>query len=142
MLKKRNIPTMDTIIGEHTTVIGSMESDSSIKICGRIEGDITSKGDVVVLENAVVKGDIRAENLIIAGTVNGNLYVNNTLHLEATARVKGDMELHSFITDEGAFFEGNCKMTGLSPNEDSNKKRNLEFKYSKPTSMVVEEKEC
>lgn len=132
---------MDTIIGENTSLTGNVESDSSIKVMGRVEGDIKACGDVIILVNAVIKGDIWADNLTISGTVNGNLHVKNNLHLEPTARVKGDMELHSFVTDEGAVFEGNCKMVQITPDEAGDKKKKFEFKRSKPTDMVVEEKE-
>ncbi|NLN66513.1 MAG: polymer-forming cytoskeletal protein [Clostridiaceae bacterium] len=139
--RMKSTAAMDTIIGENTTLIGSVESDSSLKIIGRVEGDIKASGDVIVLENAVIKGDIRAQNLTIAGTVNGNLHVKNNLHLESTARVCGDMELHSFVTDEGAVFEGNCKMIDLTSNDAADSKRKLEFRESKPISKVVEEEE-
>jgi cytoskeletal protein CcmA (bactofilin family) len=141
MLKMKNIAPMDTIIGENTTVIGNVESDSSIKVVGRIEGDIRAAGDVVILVNAVIKGDIWAENLTIAGTVNGNLHVKNNLHLESTARVKGDMELHSLVTDEGAVFEGNCRMSEVVSEAEPEKKKKLEFKRSKPIVEMVDEKE-
>ena len=139
MLKMKNAAAaMDTIIGENTTLTGNVESDSSLKVVGRVEGNIKAAGDVVILVNAVIQGDIWAENLTIAGTVNGNLHVKNNLHLESTARVKGDMELHSLVTDEGAIFEGNCKMAEVVPDSDSDNKKKLEFKRSKPTDMVVE----
>lgn len=141
MLKMKNVAAMDTIIGENTTVNGNLESDSSIKVMGRVEGDIKAAGDVIILLNAVIKGDIWAENLTIAGTVNGNLHVKNNLHLESTARVKGDMELHSLVTDEGAVFEGNCKMAEAVSDAEAEKKKKFEFKRSKPTNMVVDEKE-
>lgn len=136
--KKRNPAAMDTIIGEHTTFRGNAESDSSIKVIGRVEGDIKAAGDVIVLVNAVVVGDIWAENLVIAGSVTGNVHVNNNLHLESTARLKGDMEVHSFVTDEGAVFEGNCKMIDSVQDEKSKKP---DFKHSKPVSKIIEEKE-
>lgn len=105
MKKKRNSASMDTIIGEHTTIKGNLESTSSIKVIGRVEGDIKAAGDAIILVNAVVVGDIWAENLVIAGIVTGNVHVKNNLHLESTARLKGDMEVHSFVTDEGAVFK-------------------------------------
>lgn len=139
-MRKRNTTVMDTIIGEHTSFTGNLESDSSIKVEGRVEGDIKAAGDVTILVNAVVVGNIWCENLIIAGTVNGDVHVKNNLHLESTARLKGDMELHSFVTDEGAVFEGNCKMTEL-PQEESSSRKKMDFKRSKPTNSIVEEKE-
>lgn len=137
----KNAVAMDTIIGENSTITGNIESDSSIKVMGRVDGSIKAAGDVMILLNAVINGDIWAENLTIAGTVKGNLHVKNNLHLESTARVRGDMELHSLVTDEGAIFEGNCKMSDLTADTSGDKKKKFEFKRSKPTDEVVEEKE-
>lgn len=141
MKKKRNSASMDTIIGEHTTIKGNAESTSSIKVIGRVEGDINAAGDAIILVNAVVVGDIWAENLVIAGIVTGNVHVKNNLHLESTARLKGDMEVHSFVTDEGAVFEGNCKMIESVSDEKGGRNKNLDFKHSKPVEKVIEDKE-
>ncbi len=141
MMKKRNTAVMDTIIGEHSTVTGSIESDGSVKVEGRIEGDIKVAGDVIVLVNAVITGNSWCENMILAGTVNGNIYAKNNLHLESTARLKGDVEIHSLVTDEGAVFEGACKMVDPTPDDDKNRKKRLDFKKSKPINNVIEEKE-
>ncbi len=141
MIRVKNAAAMDTIIGENSTLTGNIETDSTIKVIGRVDGNIKATGDVLILLNAVINGDIWAENLTIAGTVKGNLHVKNNLHLESTARVKGDMELHSLVTDEGAIFEGNCKMIDHTGDTSDGKKKKFEFKRSKPTDEVVEEKE-
>jgi len=142
MLKKRNSALMDTIIGENTTIKGDLETDSSVKVIGRVDGNIKAAGDVIVLINASISGSVWAENLIIAGTINGDVHVKNNLHLESTARLIGDMEVHSFITDEGAVFEGNCKMiSNPALEETDNKKKRTDFKYSKPKNTVVDEEE-
>ena len=141
MKKKRNSASMDTIIGEHTTIKGNVESTSSIKVIGRVEGDIKAAGDAIILVNAVVVGDIWAENLVIAGIVTGNVHVKNNLHLESTARLKGDMEVHSFVTDEGAVFEGSCKMLESVSDDKNGRNKHLDFKHSKPVDKVIEEKE-
>ena len=60
-MKKRNNAVMDTIIGEHTTITGNIESNSSVKVEGRLEGDIKVAGDITVLVNAVVTGNIWCE---------------------------------------------------------------------------------
>jgi len=139
-MKKRNYAILDTVIGEHTTVTGNIESDGSVKIEGRVEGDIKAAGDVTTLANSVIVGSIWCENMILAGTVTGNIYAKNNLHLESTARLNGDVEIHSLVTDEGAVFEGNCKMIATPPDDSSNKKK-FDFKRSKPGNNIIEEKE-
>ncbi|HEY8500386.1 MAG TPA: polymer-forming cytoskeletal protein, partial [Clostridia bacterium] len=131
-----------TIIGENTTIKGDIESDSSVKVIGRIEGNIKASGDIIVLINATIKGNVWAENLIVAGSISGDVHVKNNLHLESTARLIGDMEVHSFVTDEGAVFEGNCRMIEKPAlDETDTKKKRTDFKYSKPKNTVVDEEE-
>ena len=142
MLKKRNSALMDTIIGENTTIKGDIESDSSIKITGRVEGDIKASGDVIVLINATITVSVWAENLILAGTINGDVHVKNNLRLESTARLIGDMEVHSFVTDEGAVLRATARMiSNPALDETDNKKKRSDFKYSKPKNTVVDEEE-
>ncbi len=141
MLKKRTPAAMDTIIGEYTTIKGDLESESSVKVVGRVDGNIKASGDVIVLVNASISGNIWADNLIVAGTINGDVHVKNNLHLESTARLKGDMEVHSFVTDEGAVFEGNCKMVEIPDDDMDGKKKRTDFKRSRPKDSVIDEKE-
>ncbi|AGC68973.1 hypothetical protein Cst_c20000 [Thermoclostridium stercorarium subsp. stercorarium DSM 8532] len=137
-MKKNKHTVIDTVIGENTTITGNIESDGSIKIEGRVEGDIKAAGDVTVLANGVVKGNIWCENVILSGTVTGNIYARNNLHLESTARLKGDVEIHTLVSDQGAVFEGNCKMVEPPADEDKNRKKKFEFKLGKPQNEVIE----
>ncbi|NLK69697.1 MAG: polymer-forming cytoskeletal protein [Clostridiaceae bacterium] len=140
-MRKRNVAAvMDTVIGEHTTFTGKIESEGSIKVEGRVDGDIKAGGDITILANAVVVGNIWCKNIILSGTVTGNIHAKGTLHLESTSRLKGDVEIHSLVTDEGSTFEGNCKMTEPTADTDDKKKK-WDFKRSEPTKSVVEEKE-
>lgn len=141
MIRKKDSTAIDTVIGESTTITGNIESDGSVKVEGRIEGDIKAAGDVAILVNAVVKGNIWCENMLLAGTVNGNVYARNNLHLESTARLKGDIELNNLVADEGAVFEGNCKRVEPPADENKNREKKFEFKHSKPDSNVIDEKE-
>jgi len=137
-MKKRNNAVIDTVIGESTAITGNIESDGSVKVEGRVEGDIKAAGDVTILVNAVITGNIWCENMILAGTVTGNVYAKNSLHLESTARLKGDIEVHTIVSDEGAYFEGNCKMVGIDSENNKDKKLMFDFKRSKPDNKVIE----
>ena len=58
-----------SIIGRGTVVRGNVRGDGSLEIQGRVEGDVTVEGDVVLGEEAVVRGNITGTQLSIAGTV-------------------------------------------------------------------------
>ncbi len=100
----------DVIIGEQSSFDGNLSSEGSVRIDGKTKGDIQSKGDVIVGQNADVIGNIISENTEISGQLVGNITSTGCLKIYATGRLFGDIEVTSFIIEEGGVFEGNCKI--------------------------------
>ncbi|HOK42188.1 MAG TPA: polymer-forming cytoskeletal protein [Thermoclostridium caenicola] len=118
MLKKKNAPaSMDTVIGEYTTIIGNVDSEGSLKILGKVEGDIKAGGDIYIESTSSITGNIYGSNVYVSGKIKGNIIAKGILHLQAQARLYGDIEVTSIVTDEGAIFQGNCKMIDLPEEE-------------------------
>lgn len=82
----------------------------NLKINGRFEGVLNTKGSLMIGEQATVNADITGESIIIAGTVNGNITALKDLKLIAPARVRGDITTPMLSIAEGAMFDGNSKM--------------------------------
>ena len=123
MFRKKNIPlAVDTLLGEHTVFTGNIETEGSMKILGKVEGDVRANGDIQVEASAHVHGQIYGASLYIAGRVDGNVTARGLLHLMSTARLFGDIEVSSMVTDEGAVLQGNCRMVESAATlEKSNK---------------------
>lgn len=120
MFKQKNTPlAMDTVIGEFSNFIGNIDSEGSVKILGKIEGDIKASGDVYIEPTSSVKGNIYGSNVYISGTINGNVLSKGILHLMSQAKLYGDIEVNSIVTDEGAIFHGNCKMIEVNKEEET-----------------------
>ncbi len=85
-----------------------------IRLDGRVKGEIVSSGTLVVEETAVITGDIMVENIILSGTVYGNIKAAKQIHLNATAKVFGDLN-YGELSIEGAVHEG--KSHKLTPEE-------------------------
>lgn len=135
MFNKKNTPlAMDTVIGEYTTFTGNIESEGSIKILGKIEGDVKAGGDVYVESSSTITGNVYGSNVYISGTIKGNILSKGILHLMAQSKLLGDIEVNSIVTDEGAIFQGSCKMIELSKEEAAvtapSKKNKLKSKNS------------
>jgi len=82
----------------------------NLRINGRFEGTLNTKGRLMIGEHAVVTADITGESIVIAGKVNGNVLALRELKLIAPAVVMGDIKTPLLSVAEGAVFEGNCKM--------------------------------
>jgi len=115
--KKETVLPMDTIIGEYTTFTGNIDSEGSVKILGKVEGDIKSSDEVYIEPTASIKGNVYGSNVYVSGTIAGNVFSKGILHLMAQSKLLGDIEVNSIVTDEGAIFHGNCKMIEVAEEE-------------------------
>lgn len=101
---------IDTIIGESTIIQGTLTAKDTTRIDGTIKGEVKSEGTVIVGETGKVQGDIDAANILVAGTVIGNLRIREKMEVTYTGRILGDIFTKTLIVDEGASFKGNCTM--------------------------------
>lgn len=134
----------DTLIGSNATFEGSIELEGTIRVDGTVKGDITVKGDVYVGTEALVNGNISANNVHLAGTIEGNVRATGILKIFSTAKLYGDIEVSSFVTDEGAIFHGNCNMieSESEENQDERKgRKNKDYKKNSVLDQVYNEKE-
>ena len=73
-------------------------------------GKIMSESSVIIGEHGLVRGDIDAVEILVAGTVYGNLRAQERIQLTETGRVLGDIFTKTLVIDEGASFKGQCTM--------------------------------
>lgn len=110
MAQEQNLNTAHNLIASGTIIKGEINSAVDIRVDGSIEGIVFSKGKVVVGEKGVVNGEIKASNIDIMGSVKGNINAVNTLSLKASGNITGDITTQTLIIEQGAVFNGNCKM--------------------------------
>ena len=101
---------INTIIGGNSKVEGLLEASDPTRVDGLVQGKILTKSSVIVGEHGVVRGDINAVEILIAGTVYGNLKAEQRIELTETGRVLGDLVTKTLVIDEGASFKGSCTM--------------------------------
>jgi len=100
-----------TMISTGTIVKGDITSEGDFRIVGKLTGSIRSKGKVVVGPSGMVEGDIFCQNADFAGTVKGNVDVENLLFLKNTVVLTGNIKIGKLSIEAGAQFSGNCSMT-------------------------------
>jgi len=105
----KNDVHLETIIGTESTFQGTMRSNGSVRIDGKIEGGVSAEG-VILGERAEVQGDISARTVIIGGKVTGNIHATESLELLTKCQVFGDLHAPQLLIAEGAIFEGSCLM--------------------------------
>jgi cytoskeletal protein CcmA (bactofilin family) len=89
------------------TVVGKIVSDGTVKIFGRVEGELHASS-VFIADGADVVGDLVAQELTVGGRVKGIVHANR-VKLNSTAIVEGDIFHRSLAIEENARFEGSSK---------------------------------
>jgi cytoskeletal protein CcmA (bactofilin family) len=126
MFSKQNdkkLAEISTIIGEETTVEGTLTVNSSIRIDGKVLGEVKCTGDVTVGKDGYVENAINARNLFIAGKVKGNVKVEQKIHIYDTGNLDGKAEMSVIVIDENGFFQGECIMKGNNSIEKTETKQ-------------------
>jgi cytoskeletal protein CcmA (bactofilin family) len=110
------------VVAKNTAIIGDIISEGDFRIDGTLEGNIKTKGRVIIGVSGSVKGKIDAVNSDIEGKFSGDLLVQETLTIKATAIISGDVVIGKLSVEPGATFNASCSMRGAikelnKPNE-------------------------
>lgn len=97
---------VQTIIGEGTTLRGTLQTTGTLRMDGFMEGTIEHSGELIVGPKGQVVATVRARSVAVAGEVRGDMVVEGKLELLASARVFGDIKYGRLIIHEGAVFKG------------------------------------
>jgi cytoskeletal protein CcmA (bactofilin family) len=111
--RKKHAPPqkrIDCLIGAGTTVQGDVTFTGGLRIDGIVRGNVTTangeSGTLVVSEQARVDGEIKVSHVVVNGMVNGPIFANDFLELQAKANVQGDIEYRTLEMHLGAVVQG------------------------------------
>ncbi len=102
--------TAKTIIGEDVEITGNVKSASHIQFDGKLNGDLNCAGIATVGKTAVVKGNVVADAVTIAGTVSGNVSAKDRIEMKSTAKVHGDIRAKRLTVEDGVTFVGKSEV--------------------------------
>ncbi len=97
-----------TTIGADASFKGHLKFEKGACLLGKFEGEISSKGELVVAEGAKINAEVQVENIRIDGELRGNLNAANKVHLSASGHVEGDIHASRLEVAEGAVLIGRC----------------------------------
>lgn len=112
LLRHRKKAVTDKILDVDANMQGilSFKDPVNLKINGNFEGTLETKGNLNISQTADVKADITGDNIVISGKVTGKIIARGKLFLSSTASVSGEINPLKLVIEEGATFEGTCKM--------------------------------
>lgn len=103
-------PRIRTRLGADTVLKGTLRFRESVEISGKLEGKIIAEGYLFVRDGAEIRADIRAQDIIVAGTVHGNIEATHRLEVLETGKIYGNVRTAQFRVADGVIFEGRCEM--------------------------------
>ena len=100
-----------SLIGNGSTVVGDLTFSGGLRIDGTVRSSVRCDGGedagmLVISEQGVVEGEVRAAHLVVAGRIAGPVYTTELIELQPKARVNGDVQYRALEMHHGAIVEG------------------------------------
>jgi len=102
--------TAVNLISQGTEITGDIKSTGDVRIDGVLNGNMVTKGKVVIGPTGRVKGEVECKNSEISGLIDGKITVSQLLNLKASSRINGTIITAKLSIEPGAVFTGNCAM--------------------------------
>jgi len=108
--KQKKSTRLDTLIGQNTHTNGDISFSGGLRIDGSIAGNINATGDsdsvLTLSEMGTIEGEVRVPNLVINGTIIGNVYASEHVELAPKAKIQGNVYYHLLEMAMGSAVNG------------------------------------
>jgi len=106
--------TLTGFVGNGTTLQGEASFKGMLRVDGHLSGRISSEdGTLIVSTNGQVDANVQVAVAQIYGTVNGDITATKRIEMGRVAKVTGNIEAPALVIENGAMFEGSCRMVQL-----------------------------
>ncbi len=97
-------------LGKGTEFKGVITYEGTIRIDGKVEGEIITKGTLIIGESAIINAEVTAGTVISGGKITGNIRAHERVQLLSTAVQAGTVNTPILSVEEGVIFNGKCEM--------------------------------
>jgi cytoskeletal protein CcmA (bactofilin family) len=123
-------------VGSGTVVTGEANFKALMRVDGHLSGKISStSGTLIVGANGKVDANIEVAVATIQGTVNGDIVASQRLEIGRAGKVNGNIQTPCLVIEQGALFEGSCKMIKMSAATTKGKSNGLDAQPLDTISM-------
>src|SRR4029079_11161192 len=99
-----------TLLGRGSEFEGKLSFEGTVRIDGKLTGEIFSDDVLIIGEGAEVKAEINVGSIVIEGSVQGNINAKRSVEIHTPGRVRGNIITPSLFLEHGVMFDGNCQM--------------------------------
>jgi len=115
-MKKRHDKIL-SLLGDDAEFDGILRFRGTTRIDGHFRGEILGTGNLIVGGKALVEATIRVSHVLVIGEIRGDVIAERGVDVLSTGKVHGNIQAPTFVMEEGATFDGNCKMTEIAAEE-------------------------
>ena len=106
--------TLTGFVGNGTTLTGEANFKGMLRVDGGLSGRVSSAdGTLIVSTNGRVDANVEVAVAQIYGTVNGDIIASKRIEMGRVAKVTGNIQTPALVIEQGALFEGSCRMVQL-----------------------------
>src|SRR5438552_12434687 len=102
------------VLNSDVELKGTLKFSGELTFDGKLDGDINSDGTLNLGDNAVVKGNLNVNSVIMRGKVNGNVAAKEKIDIKSKTELFGDIRAPKLVIEEGVTFVGK---TEVNPNK-------------------------
>jgi cytoskeletal protein CcmA (bactofilin family) len=95
-------PTGYSVIDEQMVIRGEINTQGTIRVDGRLEGRLHRADTIIVGSTGVIVGDVEAREVVVGGSIQGNIVAEGRVEVQASASVRGDVRTAAMLLHEGA----------------------------------------
>lgn len=128
--------TPQAMIGSGSKIIGSIHLAGQAEVDCAVEGEIEAPDTLIIGESAQIKARIHGGDIIVRGTVQGDIVATKRITLKRPAKVAGNISAPNLIVEEGVLFEGKCSMVA-SQTSSTATQTEIRGKMTTPVTTVV-----
>lgn len=118
MFNSKKQPPIKSLIAHGTQIDGNISFGDGLRVDGKVRGNLQAvegtRSILVISETASVEGEIRADHVIINGTVIGPIHASELLELQPKAHIEGDVHYKALEMHQGATIAGLLRPAMLS----------------------------
>lgn len=103
---------LDSVLAEDFEFEGEIHFEKPLLVKGHVSGQVSSKSDLFISEDAIVDASVSAHRVSVKGTVRGDVSAEDRIELFASSRLKGNIATPDLIVQSGCMLNGNCSMPG------------------------------
>ncbi len=129
--------SQNTTISADTHLQGTLTFEGNAAVLGKVDGKISGTGEVSIGQTSACQATIEAKTVIIDGKVEGNILAKESVQLNSSARVTGDIFAQSITIAPGATFQGMLRITTGAASSSE-----IETKSTPTHSVQTTEAEC